>query len=433
MGARFWSSGSLYLLSRLKGIETRRTPITTTPVELRELHKFVSAFPFEGNWNPFTLTTPSLFICRVCICFPVWRELKRFPATVEENLLILRLYLLSRLKGIETSPLQAYPDGSRGLVCICFPVWRELKHESLLKLSLNYISLVCICFPVWRELKHKRRFSFLSPPCTSLYLLSRLKGIETKRQPALIFFFKKFVSAFPFEGNWNEEVVILSRSKSCLYLLSRLKGIETRSMPRYFLLIVTGLYLLSRLKGIETWLSPWNRSRDRVCICFPVWRELKPVSPQQWPYRPPPRLYLLSRLKGIETLSVGQVWWFQKFHRLYLLSRLKGIETTTLLRSSKRTHPPFVSAFPFEGNWNKTPSSWGGRPSRARLYLLSRLKGIETWNEGRASASVEISPRLYLLSRLKGIETVSLYTRPKPSHLRFVSAFPFEGNWNKKW
>ena len=136
----------------------------------------------------------------------------------------------------------------------------------------------------------------------SLYILSRLKGIETWCQFRQTRWFFSFVYSFPFEGNWNcrESAGVLWRAWA-LYILSRLKGIET---------FTTVMAPLSNLMSL--------------CIFFPVWRELKQRVHNQrnvsWK-----TLYILSRLKGIETqlLALLLLIWFS----LYILSRLKGIET----------------------------------------------------------------------------------------------------------
>ena len=143
------------MLSRLKGIETESVIKTRNSVfdslcicfpvwrELKQcltnfrgvlLHYFVYAFPFEGNWNDF-LTH--------------WRTGRSCHA----------LYMLSRLKGIETNPPEDFETGPSCL-CICFPVWRELKRfiATWLRLSddfvyafpfegnWNIIAYVCLMF-----------------------------------------------------------------------------------------------------------------------------------------------------------------------------------------------------------------------------------------------------------------------------------------------
>ena len=88
-----------------------------------------------------------------------------------------------------------------------------------------------------------------------------------------------FVSAFPFEGNWNgvlDDPVVCSTYS--LSMLSRLKGIET--LLRMSVFVVPVMHL---------------------CLCFPVWRELKPMTlAVQYQFKID-SLSMLSRLKGIET------------------------------------------------------------------------------------------------------------------------------------
>ena len=114
--------GSLDMLSRLKGIETRFAVYVGVDINAlwicfpvwrelkpvydndgnRHLGDFGYAFPFEGNWN--RLVRGGL------------------------GFLILPLDMLSRLKGIETV---AFRDNKQIYfqLWICFPVWRELKHD----------------------------------------------------------------------------------------------------------------------------------------------------------------------------------------------------------------------------------------------------------------------------------------------------------------
>ena len=235
--------------------------------------------------------------------------------------------MLSRLKGIETLLLAeanregvafgyAFPfEGNWNLVGLFF----RFRYQTI-------PPTVWICFPVWRELK-------LRPPTAehvdnpSLDMLSRLKGIETKNPfsiPPKVFL-SKFGYAFPFEGNWN--IFVQTISFSCPFCLD----------------------MLSRLKGIETFWIFGVRYINRVWICFPVWRELKPMRLTTWNDLLKKGLDMLSRLKGIETWSADS-WAIQRsvwicfpvwrelkqflfkcqhyfLHSLDMLSRLKGIET----------------------------------------------------------------------------------------------------------
>ena len=101
---------------------------TNAPVFVSVRKPFVYAFPFEGNWNCFYMHSP---------------RMSRVIAT---------LYMPSRLKGIET--IQNVASRRYALLCLC------------------------ICLPVWRELK-------------------------LQRMPNPISIQKPFGYAFPFEGNWN--------------------------------------------------------------------------------------------------------------------------------------------------------------------------------------------------------------------------------------
>ena len=276
---------------------------------------FVSAFPFEGNWNLLpggrknpgdilstagqqeTETAPEV----VCICFPVWRELKHiymdssgdrhqatfvsaFPFEGNWNVgwkcsrleLAAGLYLLSRLKGIETPLPHTFPQTLSGL-----------------------------------------------------YLLSRLKGIETRLIRCTLIgpFAGKFVSAFPFEGNWNVWGSDRSPRESAFVSAFPFEGNWNR------------------------WAIQGHLPTARVCICFPVWRELKPCPfPQTGNGRPvcicfPVWRELKHNIRPVLTVLI--------FFRLYLLSRLKGIETLfPNIGEESLAVGEFVSAFPFEGNWN---------------------------------------------------------------------------------
>ena len=214
-----WASlHPLDMRSRLKGIETRVVTQVTWEGE-----DFGYAFPFEGNWNK-SRTSSRVTGCSALdmpsrlkgietnrallrgsqgaplwICLPVWRELKPI-ATRLRKAFWLSLDMPSRLKGIETVDfvfhvefwvvfVYAFPfEGNWNPVCF----WMRGGD----------VGGLWICVPVWRELKlHLIRLRGL--PIHSLYMRSRLKGIETLRR-------------IPFG--------ILANS---LYMRSRLKGIET--------------------------------------------------------------------------------------------------------------------------------------------------------------------------------------------------------------
>ena len=137
---------------------------------------FVYGFPFEGNWNEwFKSPTSKVDETLLCICFPVWRELKPWHLQPLGYLSRGALYMLSRLKGIETQ-LQSRISGLvDDYFVYAFPFEGNWNFEGVPKLT-SALTL-CICFPVWRELKHKKLIW----------------------EPWLPF----FVYGFPFEGNWN--------------------------------------------------------------------------------------------------------------------------------------------------------------------------------------------------------------------------------------
>ena len=88
------------------------------------------------------------------------------------------------------------------------------------------------------------------------------------------------------------------------------------------------------------------------------------------------------------------------FSALYMVSRLKGIETGT------------------ETGDVSTNSK--------ALYMVSRLKGIETVIPPISDVHIRT---LYMLSRLKGIETwVNMHTHISDRNMSFGYGFPFEGN-----
>ena len=163
------------MLSRLKGIETLPDLLLTICLSLfryafpfegnwnymmgqglvvERALSFRYAFPFEGNWNPLPTPTSCFSQSTVQICFPVWRELKRFTKPEKRRVRDYSSDMLSRLKGIETHNKTSLFFQKLGWVQICFPVWRELKHTP------------CITTTPFEK---------------SLDTLSRLKGIETIR------------------------------------------------------------------------------------------------------------------------------------------------------------------------------------------------------------------------------------------------------------
>ena len=138
---------SLDMVSRLKGIETFSSSTMCIYLWLA----FGYGFPFEGNWNNL-LKILTNYTSILWICFPVWRELKRDE--------LIRWEVPSRcqvfgyafpFEGNWNShpPTLLYKWYS---LWICFPVWRELKPSATLGETRSSLTL-WICFPVWRELK----------------------------------------------------------------------------------------------------------------------------------------------------------------------------------------------------------------------------------------------------------------------------------------
>ena len=185
-------------------------------------NSFGYAFPFEGNWNTgdwsegvlwisaldmlsrlkgieTSLQLPSpTTLCTLWICFPVWRELKHYSMIPE---VVLNVFGYA-------FPFEGNWNTTLVVVAVIFfflwiwfPVWRELKHFDPVALAVNPVAL-WICFPVWRELK--RWWRLVCRWCLALDMLSRLKGIETD------------------SGN-----IIQKEELPALDMLSRLKGIET--------------------------------------------------------------------------------------------------------------------------------------------------------------------------------------------------------------
>ena len=158
-------------------------------------------FPFEGNWNnPKVLeNVPMMYLA---IRFPVWRELKHCFNERRGGYGHGTCHTLSRLKGIET--------------------WKSEQRAS------EFYFFLAIPFPVWRELKHDIR---------------RNIDIDT--------FLLRY--AFPFEGNWNHDFVVM-REK---YLFLAIRFPVWRELKRFGKIsstapLPTTCDTLSRLKGIET-------------------------------------------------------------------------------------------------------------------------------------------------------------------------------------
>ena len=287
----------LDMVSRLKGIET---PSPTTSC-MWHLSSFGYGFPFEGNWNLASLDASLASLDALDMVSRLKGIETRFKTLLKGG--IVTLDMLSRLKGIETQLLFRLPGWIHPL-WICFPVWRELKQKTPpLPTKINF--WLWICFPVWRELKLTLTVMLVA---FTLDMLSRLKGIETYRSLQVPWSLTFFGYGFPFEGNWNLQTRgwVSDRDVIPLDMLSRLKGIETKKSNIFFLGKRKSLDMLSRLKGIETW-----------------------------------RTSLVLDLLG---------------NSLDMLSRLKGIETRYWRENDCNLSLYFGYAFPFEGNWNISPS-----------------------------------------------------------------------------
>ena len=170
---------------------------------------------------------------------------------------------------------------------------------------ISFSSVLWIRFPVWRELK--------------------LKSKE-KMEESLA---SGFGSAFPFEGNWNENLKRQTLSRLCFgYAFpfegnwnysSRLRAVSTLTalwirFPVWRELKLNDLAIGNLLSSVLWIRFPvWRELKLCVCVLcnhrqcktlwirFPVWRELKHLSPPVLSTPWVSTLDPLSRLKGIET------------------------------------------------------------------------------------------------------------------------------------
>ena len=244
--ARLLSGPALYMVSRLKGIETYyfRSHIQIFGVN------FVYAFPFEGNWNWLDDRLHSDNAQDFVYGFP-------FEGNWNPVLSWLLSFVIAFVYGF---PFEGNWNAflvTRPICCIinfvyAFPFegnWNAGQYER----SVPNAPHLCICFPVWRELKHT-----VFPEIDDVIV---------------------FVYGFPFEGNWNFSSRNASLSNSAFVYAFPFEG-NWNSLVK----------VAERVESVQ-----------ELCICFPVWRELK-----------------LTRVI---------VW------------------RTRIIRS-------FGYAFPFEGNWN---------------------------------------------------------------------------------
>ena len=119
--------------------------------------------------------------------FPVWRELKLSCSSIVPSPFISAYNVLSRLKGIETRPMQGTWWSLEWFLQCPFPFegnWNLMSYENGAWISVRVLTM---SFPVWRELKlgrSVRGFLCVSRPYN---VLSRLKGIETRAMQATEF------------------------------------------------------------------------------------------------------------------------------------------------------------------------------------------------------------------------------------------------------
>ena len=164
----------------------------------------------------------------LCIWFPVWRELKPKYQFCLLGRLWLPLYMVSRLKGIETVTGAKVWSSARSVSFVYGFPFEGNWNSTWEALQAPYSTYLCIWFPVWRELKHSLNHHSDTKAFHSLYMVSRLKGIETtspgttrRHTTTLCIWFPvwrelklvsrssyhcrtaNFVYGFPFEGNWN--------------------------------------------------------------------------------------------------------------------------------------------------------------------------------------------------------------------------------------
>ena len=190
------------------------------------------------------------------IHFPVWRELKLSILTTFE---------------ISSSSEYTFPFEGNGNSTMSVPKPTDITTS------------LWIHFPVWRELKRlSAHFEYWWTSIYSEYTFPfegnwNVEVIEVHIGQNLASEY-----TFPFEGNWNNTAKVTTTAQTALNTLSRLKGIETIKEPCRFIMILYSLNTLSRLKGIETILSISFASWvSTLWIHFPVWRELKLPSNNQ--------------------------------------------------------------------------------------------------------------------------------------------------------
>ena len=265
-------------------------------------------------------------------------------------------------------------------------------------------------------------------------MLSRLKGIETLSQILGQYqILGHFGYAFPFEGNGNLPSKANHRHSVlwlwiCFPVWRELKLVVALDCLDAFFFRAFG-YAFPFEGNWNSYFSHYFTIRIiNLWICFPVWRELKPLG------LPLPR-QVRHQYFGYAFPFEGNwnsiVPFFNLgFHfALDMLSRLKGIETLLIGRKGmKEQDSHFGYAFPFEGNWNHA--------NGAVCIFSSSMLWIcfPVWRELKHyildTALAGLSKALDMLSRLKGIETKSSRIDSSDATLDFGYAFPFEGNGN---
>ena len=159
--------------SRLKGIETFRLKPSTSfrfpldmPSRLKGIETFWDrffilfkypsyfgyAFPFEGNWNPYSHKTVRAVTKLLWICLPVWRELKPPPWWTRQSHRPLAVFGYAfPFEGNWNLDIPSKYPNSRSFFGYAFPFegnWNSISQNALI---VN--TSLAIRFPVWRELK----------------------------------------------------------------------------------------------------------------------------------------------------------------------------------------------------------------------------------------------------------------------------------------
>ena len=287
------------MLSRLKGIETGNTCCVLSGGCLR----LWICFPVWRELKRYGLTNCFLETHPLWICFPVWRELK-LDSGVKCFINVHTLDMLSRLKGIET--------------------WRN-RESFLIEVVL------WICFPVWRELKLCFEFMVKNRGTNFGYAFPfegnwNVAPLGDRQEVA-----QTFGYAFPFEGNWNSRSPIFGWSPFWYfgYAFPFEGNWNLLSVMRPYQHYQQSLDMLSRLKGIETlWCSHLNPHCIHFGYAFPFegnWNDFSITD---------------SFHAGLHVFGYG----FPFEGNWNLIHSAPG---ETLISS-------FGYAFPFEGNWNNS-------------------------------------------------------------------------------